>query len=1172
MRVYFRTRRFLATTTVMTTAFLPTLSLGVGLFAVSTEETLADDPISIPLEYVGQTDSNNQVSYDRLGIWAKINNGKAQRYVFDTGSDQLNTQIGKDVTGVNPVSPRPYVYAYGDGTYGYKLQQVEINRFTYVDPADQSKTIDGPQASDQRYQVARIIDFAYTEQYCKDNNLRCSPETVSRGLNDIFGKPLTEPYFADLDQKAKMDNGDMADEGGQFAGTFGAGDYINYTSAWGMMGSVTRTGYVVSANINPDATKNETPGCSPCTIINLSPGLRAQYTNVMSWGNKDHANVRPQFPGSGANASTEFEGAYNLQIASTNGQGSIPKTGIATLLDTGTPGGGSLYLSPKMFAELQNSKADIKPVQGVDGRYNLSSLTISGANGDPVTLQNIAVNVQSGADDGYIEFVAGLDFFKARSVIFDLEKKSTAYTPYFVTASNFSTDASAAEGAPLNRITAQMGSQFVNDQNGNEGWLGIAGVISGSGSLTLDPYTNVRMTNINTYTGETIISRDGWLSLAGLGNIEQSARVVAEGTLDISEHGNGSDYWGISDEFNDARIRSLSGGGTIKLGERTLVLTAANDAFAGSIDDLGLDDQNQEKHWGGGLLVAGGRQELSGNNNYTGMTTVASGAGLLLADTGSITHDVTTAGFLGNDGQIGGGAQAIDGGVVAGAGIYGVVTVGNGGAVAPGSALDANREVAALTVTGDFRQASGSIYQAGLSQSSDLIDVGGSAIIDSGAKVELLRQGTPSIDTRYTLLSATGPVNGTYGGLTGVLATDSPFVDFALAYDARNVYLDTSRTSTSFAEVGATFNQRSVATASQALGGGNPIYDNILFLTTPEARNAFDMLSGEIHASTHSALIEDSHFVRDAAGDRIRAAFDGVGASSVPVMAYGPGGSELVPATSDKFGVWGRGFGAWGHLDGDGNAARLDRSTGGFLAGGDTAVGENGRLGMLAGYSHTSFDVDDRASSGSSDNYHLGVYAGAQHGNLGFRSGLAYTWHRIETERFVVVPGFSDSLSTDYDAGTFQAFGELGYRIDTVSASFEPYANLAYVNFDADGFTEKGGAAALSSGGQSSDTTYTTLGLRASTELTFGTVNATARGGLGWRYAFGDIRPETGLAFAGGSSFAIEGAPIAKNAALLEAGLDVNITENATLGIAYQGQIASDAQEHGFNARLGVRF
>ncbi|WP_273773160.1 autotransporter outer membrane beta-barrel domain-containing protein [Brucella intermedia] len=85
-------------------------------------------------------------------------------------------------------------------------------------------------------------------------------------------------------------------------------------------------------------------------------------------------------------------------------------------------------------------------------------------------------------------------------------------------------------------------------------------------------------------------------------------------------------------------------------------------------------------------------------------------------------------------------------------------------------------------------------------------------------------------------------------------------------------------------------------------------------------------------------------------------------------------------------------------------------------------------------------------------------------------------------------------------------------------------------------------------------------------------MDATARGGLGWRHAFGDVSPHTALVFAGGSSFGIEGIPIARNAALLEAGVDVELTENATLGIAYQGQIASDAREHGFNAKFGVRF
>ncbi|MGO4839768.1 autotransporter outer membrane beta-barrel domain-containing protein, partial [Rhizobiaceae sp. 2RAB30] len=176
---------------------------------------------------------------------------------------------------------------------------------------------------------------------------------------------------------------------------------------------------------------------------------------------------------------------------------------------------------------------------------------------------------------------------------------------------------------------------------------------------------------------------------------------------------------------------------------------------------------------------------------------------------------------------------------------------------------------------------------------------------------------------------------------------------------------------------------------------------------------AFDLLSGEIHASVQSALIEDSHFVRDAATDRVRAAFEGVGASFVPVTAYGPDGPRIVPATQDGLAVWGRGFGAWGNLDGDGNAASLDRSTGGFLAGGDALLGDQWRLGLLAGYSHTSFDVDDRASSGSSDNYHLGLYAGTQHQRLGLRSGVAYTWHRIGTDRAVAFPGFSDTLSSD---------------------------------------------------------------------------------------------------------------------------------------------------------------
>jgi len=133
----------------------------------------------------------------------------------------------------------------------------------------------------------------------------------------------------------------------------------------------------------------------------------------------------------------------------------------------------------------------------------------------------------------------------------------------------------------------------------------------------------------------------------------------------------------------------------------------------------------------------------------------------------------------------------------------------------------------------------------------------------------------------------------------------------------------------------------------------------------------------------------------------------------------------------------------------------------GGLAGGDVAVNDTWRLGLFAGYSHDRFANDDRASSGASDNYHLGLYGGGQWGSFGLSGGAAYSFSRIETARLVAFPGFADSLMARYDAGTAQIFGGAGYRIDTAAASFEPFANLAYVSARSDGFAERGGAALL---------------------------------------------------------------------------------------------------------------
>lgn len=538
-----------------------------------------------------------------------------------------------------------------------------------------------------------------------------------------------------------------------------------------------------------------------------------------------------------------------------------------------------------------------------------------------------------------------------------------------------------------------------------------------------------------------------------------------------------------------------------------------------------------------GLVKTGaGTLKLGGVNTYTG-TTLINGGRLLV--NGSIAGSTLTVG---------------SGGTLGGIGTVGATTVAAGGTVAPGNSIGT------LRVAGNFTFAAGAAYEVETdpaSTSSDRIAVTGTAFLNGGSVVHVGQDGPYRLTSSYTILTAVGGISGKFGPVTENLS----FLDATLSYGANDVTLTLTRNGVSFATVGQTGNQDAGAATAEQLGAGNAVHDTILGLDAAGARAAFDALSGEIHASAKTALIEDSRFVRLAAMDRVREAFDDAGASSAPVTAYGSG----------MIG-WGHVFGAWGAADGDGNAAELRRETGGLLVGVDGIVADAWRLGVLAGYSRMNFDSDLRASSGESDNIHLGLYGGTQWGQFGLRAGAAHSWHDIETNRWVSFPGFVEQLTDDYNSRTAQVFGELGYRIDG-PVTFEPFAGLAYVNLHTDGYAENGGAAALSGSSSDTDVTFSTLGLRASTSFTFAGFDATASGMLGWRHAFGETTPLAMHAFAAGSDpFVIGGVPISGDTAVIEAGLDLGVADNASLNLSYSGQLASDVQDHGVKANLSVRF
>jgi subtilase-type serine protease len=217
-------------------------------------------------------------------------------------------------------------------------------------------------------------------------------------------------------------------------------------------------------------------------------------------------------------------------------------------------------------------------------------------------------------------------------------------------------------------------------------------------------------------------------------------------------------------------------------------------------------------------------------------------------------------------------------------------------------------------------------------------------------------------------------------------------------------------------------------------------------------------------------------------------------------------------------------------------------------------VGDHFRIGILAGYTHTSIDQSGLDASASIDNIHLGIYGGAEFGALSLRSGASYTWHDISTDRSVQFTGSQEGLTADYNGSTAQIFGELGYRIKAGGVGLEPLANLAYANLHLDEFTETGGAAALTASSSNTDMTFSTLGLRASMPLLFSSAETSLHGMVGWRHAWSDVTPMSRLSFAGMDVFEISGLPIARDAALLEVGFDVDLAPATTLSLSYQGR------------------
>jgi len=684
---------------------------------------------------------------------------------------------------------------------------------------------------------------------------------------------------------------------------------------------------------------------------------------------------------------------------------------------------------------------------------------------------------------------------------------------------------------------------FVNNSGATASAVTNAGTSSNAGTIASLTNTGGTFTNNagGTITGTTVISSGTLTNNFVVTDVDVAAAAIFVNNTgasagDVRNAGNSSNAGTLASLTNTGGTFTNNDGGTITRNTVVSGGTLVNNFVVTDVDVAAAASfVNNSGATAGDVTNAG-----STSNAGTIASLTNTGGTFTNNDTGTITGDATiVGGTLVNDGTIGGTIGIGSDGVLAGSGAIGGLTVGSGGTFAPGPGI------ATVAVNGDVTFEKGSTYQVETDASglSDRLDAAGSVTINGGTVDVLAGSGTYSLATTYTILTGDS-VTGTFDEVNSDLAFLSPI----LTYDPTTVTLGLYRNDVDFADVTETRNTRATAEAVQSLGATNSVFLSVLPLNATGARDAFSQLSGELHASLKSQLLQQARLAREAVTDRI--------SGNVPVEDTEGGAS-----------VWMTGIAATDRFDSDGNAADMNGHIAGLFAGIDADVSEHWRIGGMFGYTNASAGTD-----ADWDSYSAGLYAAADWGRLNFSTGAIYSTNDVSTERSIAFGSFDDRLEADYQSATRQVFADLGWREKVGAATFEPFANLAYINLETDGFREQGGAAALSANGNTDDVTLTTLGLRWSADIGNADLPATFSGMLGWRHAIGDLTPSSRFAFSSGSPFVIKGVSLPRDTAVLEASLTAQISKTARFKLSYSGEFAHSFAAHAAKASLVVDF
>ena len=469
-------------------------------------------------------------------------------------------------------------------------------------------------------------------------------------------------------------------------------------------------------------------------------------------------------------------------------------------------------------------------------------------------------------------------------------------------------------------------------------------------------------------------------------------------------------------------------------------------------------------------------------------------------------------------------------------------------------------------VSGDMTLTNSAQVRYGITAdgSSETIKVDGTAHLNKATLSVVAAP--PDYEQSHHIVLEAGKLEGEFGPVVSNLAYMTPVV----TYDATKAMLSYTRNEVPVASVATSENARRIADSLEPAKPGavsqassSAAVSALLRSTKQGAQLALEQLA----AGSNANLAKTTLSAAGPVSDSLLAAMRRLDSAAQSGSRHGP---RIAAGGGEQSRVWLQALGHGGKLDRDFDT--LHHSTQGLVLGADWRLDEEWRLGLIGGKSQTRMDA--KQLDGDLDSWHVGAYALRQNGPMSLRLGATYSSHDGSSKRTIAFNGFRDSPKGRYDASTQQAFAEVGYNLGRANHTIEPFASLGYQRYQRDGFTEKGGAAALKVYEQAQSNLNSTFGLRLAQVNTLDNgMRLTPRLSAGWKHTYGKLDSVTRQKLvAGGRAYDLDGALLDRNSLKLDAGLDLGVSKDHTLGVGLTGELGTDSRNHGLMGQWRMVF